>query len=91
MTAPALGIADLAPSDPDVTPYDEHHAILYLRLLDAETDGAEWPEVARLVLDRDAESDRDGAHRCWESHLARARWLAACCYDRMVGCAKRDG
>jgi hypothetical protein len=30
--------------------YDEQHLITYLRLLDAERDGADWKEVARIVL-----------------------------------------
>ena len=41
-------VADLAPSDPALTPYDEQHAITYLRMLDADAEGADWREVARI-------------------------------------------
>jgi hypothetical protein len=91
MTPPDSRIADTAPTDAEVTEYDERHMILYLRLLDADAEGADWTAVARLVLGRTVASDRDGAYRCWETHLARARWMAARCYDRMRGCAKPDG
>lgn len=42
--------ADLAPADDALTPYDHEHAITYLRLLDADADGADWREVAEVVL-----------------------------------------
>ena len=32
-------LADLAPSHPALTPYDEQHAITYMRLLDADAEG----------------------------------------------------
>ena len=35
-------IADLAPDGPTITVYDEEHAVTYMRLLDAEADGADW-------------------------------------------------
>jgi hypothetical protein len=34
--------ADTAPSDSVSTVYDEEHLITYLRLLDADAEGAEW-------------------------------------------------
>ena len=43
-------VADTAPSNPVLTVYDEEHLITYLRLLDAEVDGADWRDVARIVL-----------------------------------------
>lgn len=43
-------VADIAPTDAILTGYDEQHVVTYLRLLDAERDGADWREVARLVL-----------------------------------------
>ena len=43
-------VADEAPSAAVLTGYDEQHLVTYLRLLDAETDGADWTEVARIVL-----------------------------------------
>jgi hypothetical protein len=66
-------VEDEAPTGPDITVYDEAHFVTYLRLLDAESDGAEWQEVARIVLHRDPAAE--GTRRCWASHLARAQWM----------------
>jgi hypothetical protein len=41
-------VADEAPHATALTGYDEQHAITYLRLLDAEAEGADWTEVARV-------------------------------------------
>jgi len=71
-----LDVADLAPSHPALTPYDEQHAITYMRLLDADAEGADWREVARIVLHIDPEREPDRARRAFDSHLARARWAA---------------
>jgi hypothetical protein len=35
-------VADLAPTSPALTGYDEQHLVTYLRLLDAAEDGADW-------------------------------------------------
>jgi len=43
-------VADTAPSDSVLTTYDEEYVITYLRLLDADAQGADWREVARVVL-----------------------------------------
>lgn len=69
-------IADFAPNAPQLTLYDEQHAVTYMRLLDAEADNADWREVARIVLGIDATLDPDRARRTFESHLARAKWAA---------------
>jgi len=37
-------VADLAPSDPVLTAYDQEHAVTYMRLLDADAEGADWHE-----------------------------------------------
>jgi hypothetical protein len=66
-------VADTAPSDPVLTVYDEEHVITYLRLLDADSDGADWREVARIVLHLDPEHESDRARRAFDSHLSRAR------------------
>ncbi len=47
-----------------ITPYDEEHAITYLRLLDAEAEGVDWREAARPVLDHDPDAEPDRARRC---------------------------
>jgi hypothetical protein len=68
-------VDDEAPSGEDLTLYDEEHFVTYLRLLDAEADGANWAEVAKIVLHRDPSADPVRTHRCWQSHLERAQWM----------------
>ena len=52
---PDPDVADVAPTDPVLTVYDEEHVITYLRMLDADAEGADWREVAQLVLKIDPE------------------------------------
>ena len=68
-------IEDRAPSEPTLTAYDVAHSAIYVRLLDAEASGADWKSAARLLLNRDPDEDEAAALRCWETHLARARWM----------------
>lgn len=77
-------VEDEAPSGPDITAYDEQHYVTYLRLLDANLDGADWQEVARIVLHRDPVTEEARSRRCWESHLARAQWLSGPGYRRIL-------
>jgi hypothetical protein len=56
------------PLDPDcadevshvdgLTSYDMEHLVTYLRVLDAEADGADWTEVARIAMRARAEGGR---------------------------------
>jgi hypothetical protein len=68
-------VADMAPTDCVLTGYDEQHIVTYLRLLDAEKDGADWREIAKLVLRIDPADEPARARRAWETHLARAHWM----------------
>ena len=77
-------VDDEAPAGNDITPYDEQHYVTYLRLLDAKAEGADWMEVARIVLHRDPGGDEARTRRCWESHLARAQWLSREGYRRIL-------
>ncbi|UPJ76917.1 DUF2285 domain-containing protein [Bradyrhizobium sp. 187] len=69
-------VAACAPTDPALTSYDEEHLVTYWRLLDAAADGADWKEVARIVLHIDPDRESIRAQTAFESHLRRARWLA---------------
>jgi hypothetical protein len=71
MQKPPLGpdVADTAPSDPVLSVYDEEHVITYLRLLDADAVGADWRDVARIVLHLDPEQDSDRARKTFDSHF----------------------
>lgn len=73
-----------APRGADITTYDEQHYVTYLRLLDASRNGADWQEVARIVLRRDPLRNEAETRRCWESHLERARWIANKGYRRIL-------
>jgi hypothetical protein len=68
-------VADTAPIDSMLTPYDHEHLITYLRLLDADAEGADWREVTRIVLHIDPIREPVRARRAHESHLARALWM----------------
>ncbi|GMO93482.1 DUF2285 domain-containing protein [Bradyrhizobium sp. TM239] len=69
-------VADAAPSDAKLTPYDEQHVVTYMRLLQAEGEGADWREVAQLVLKIDPVREPDRARNAYQSHLARAKWAS---------------
>jgi hypothetical protein len=78
MKEPALDpdVADVAPNESVLTTYDEQHLVTYWRLLDAEAAGADWNEVARIVLHIDPDREPVRARNAFDSHLARARWMA---------------
>ena len=78
MPSPPLDpdVADTAPDDPVLTVYDEEHVVTYLRLLDAEAASADWREAARLILHIDAVREPERARRAFDTHLARAKWMA---------------
>jgi hypothetical protein len=56
-------VADTAPSDSVLTVYDEEHVITYLRMLDANAEGADWREVTRMVLHLDPDREPDRARK----------------------------
>ena len=80
----AARILETPPDEPRVTAYDLTHKILYLRLLDAAAEGADWREVARTVLGLDLDRDPDQARRIHDSHLARARWMTEAGYRDLL-------
>ncbi|WP_456640501.1 DNA -binding domain-containing protein [Bradyrhizobium sp. USDA 10063] len=69
-------VGDLAPTDTTLTSYDEQHLVTYWRLLDAEADGADWRDVARIVLHIDPDREPERARNALDSHVARAKWMA---------------
>jgi hypothetical protein len=83
-------VDDLAPTAPEITTYDEAHFVTYLRLLDAETDSADWREVARIVLHRDPMAEAERTRLCWQSHLDRARWMTKTGYRKILEQAALD-
>ena len=77
-------VSDTAPSDKILTSYDKQHLATYLRLLDAEAEGAAWQEVARNALKLDPDRDPDRARRVWHTHLTRARWITESGYRHLL-------
>jgi len=77
-------VADTAPDEQVLTPYDQQHAVTYMRLLDAEKASADWQEVARIVLRIDPISEPTRARRAYDSHLARAKWVARQGYRQLL-------
>ena len=77
-------VEDLAPDEPTLTPYDEQHAVTYVRLLDAEKANADWQEVVRLVLHIDPAAEPARARGAYDSHLARAKWVARHGYRELL-------
>ena len=61
MQKPPLDPDVAAPMDAVLTAYDREHVVTYLRLLDADTDGADWQEVARVVLHLEPRREPDRA------------------------------
>src|SRR3546814_19261545 len=66
---------DQPPGDAELTAYDKAHATVYLRLLDAETQGAPWQDVVEVLFGLSAEDDPERASLVYSTHLARARWM----------------
>ena len=77
-------VAEMAPSAPSLTAYDQEHLVTYLRLLDAHAEDADWREVARIVLHIDPDSEPERAQHAFASHLARAKWMTAHGYRHLL-------
>jgi hypothetical protein len=67
-----------------LTPYDQEHAIMYIRMLDADAEGADWREVSRIVLHIDPDQDVQRPRCAFDSHLARAKWMSREGYKHLL-------
>jgi hypothetical protein len=67
-----------------LTTYDREHMKIYLRLLDAEADGACWKEVVVIIFGLDPDAEPLRAARVYASHLARAKWMSQTGYRQMI-------
>lgn len=76
--------ADQPPQSASMTDYDRQHLALYVRLLDAAEEGAEWTEVVRVLFGLDPKQDAERARRVHDSHLARARWMTEHGYRNLL-------
>jgi len=75
---------DDPPSGDQLTAYDREHMKLYLRLLDASRDGADWREIAEVLFGLDPSTDPQRCRRLHDSHLIRARWMTDRGYRELV-------
>jgi hypothetical protein len=75
---------DQPPVSAGLTTYDREHMKLYLRLLDAATDGADWREAVEILFGLDPASDPKRARHVHDTHLARARWMTTHGYRELV-------
>lgn len=81
---PAANFVDEPPQSTALTDYDREHLVLYLRLLDAAEEGAEWTEVVQVLFGLDPNRDGERARRVHDSHLSRARWMTRHGYDDLL-------
>ena len=90
MTGTSTPVADAPPLAEQMTEYDRGHLKTYLRLLDAAAEGADWQEVAKLVLGLDVAANPEHARIVHEAHLERARWMTRTGYrDLLAGTTDR--
>ncbi|MDE2570151.1 MAG: DUF2285 domain-containing protein [Sphingomonadales bacterium] len=82
MTAPPFETQP--PQEDGVTSYDERHLVTYLRLLDAEAEGADWREAVSIIFGIDAAREPERAKAVHDSHLARARWMTEAGYRHLL-------
>lgn len=80
----ASPVLDEAPTEDGLTDYDRQHLATYLMLLDAVDAGTRPDQIIRDVLQLDPVHDRERALRAFESHLARARWMARVGYQYLL-------
>ena len=75
---------DRPPDSPTLTDYDRRQMVTYIRLLDAEADGADWQEAVSILFGLDPDREPERARLVHDSHLARARWMSAHGYRHLV-------
>jgi Uncharacterized conserved protein (DUF2285) len=75
---------DRPPDSRELTLYDERHRVTYLRLLDADDEGADWREAVHIVFGIDPAKEPERARLVYDSHLARARWMTEVGYREFL-------
>ena len=84
MTSAVISFDDIAPVGDELTEYDRAHVKLYMRLLDADADGAEWTEAVNILFGIDPALEPVRARQVHDSHLARARWMTQSGYRQLL-------
>ena len=75
---------DEPPQGQMLTSYDREHMKLYLRLLDADRDGADWREAVQVLFGLDPDADADKCRHVHDAHLARAKWMTEHGYRELL-------
>lgn len=76
---------DQPPDGATLTSYDRAHLKLYLRLLDADAEGADWTEVVELLFDICPKAEPERAKQVHSAHLARAKWMTQSGFSELLG------
>ncbi|WP_449045766.1 DNA -binding domain-containing protein [Paracoccus versutus] len=84
VTAMAREFQDQPPAGDEPTSYDREQLTLYLRLLDADRDGAGWQEAFEIIFGIDPSEHPERAEKVFTSHLDRAKWLASSGYLELL-------
>ena len=84
MTSAVAPFDDIAPVSDELTKYDRAHIKLYMRLLDADADGAEWTEAVNILFGIDPALEPVRARQVHDSHLGRARWMTQSGYRQLL-------
>ena len=75
---------DEPPADDRITDYDRAHFMTYLRLLDADAEGADWKEAVEIIFGINPKQEPDRAKLIHTSHLARACWMTEHGYHHLL-------
>lgn len=75
---------DEPPLSETITSYDRQHIKLYMRLVDANRDGADWREAVPIVFGLDPDGDPKCRRSIHDAHLARGRWMLEHGYLELV-------
>lgn len=79
-----LDFRDRPPDSDTLTDYDRDHFKLYIRLLDAEADGADWREAVEILFGIDPAAEPKRARIVHDAHLARAHWMTQHGYRQLL-------
>ena len=82
---------ELAPPQSDsITAYDEAHFVTYIRLLDANAEGADWREAVHYIFEIDADAYPERARQAHDNHLKRAKWMTETGYLLLLQKAREE-
>ncbi len=74
----------IPPEGDELTDYDRAHFATYLKLLDADAMHVDWKLTARSILCLNPDADAETAHRIYQAHLMRARWMTRTGYRQLL-------